>query len=136
MCFISKIIKDRKYFFLQLIANKTNNRGYNKPMIISGKSNVICNKICQFNPFLVTRLSWVFYHQIEQKGTPFAIHSPFLLPSFFLAGQRKGEDNNQSCGQKVIPFCSILPLSHQCRSCINMSLVLGSQTKQFFCFHC
>ena len=37
----------------------------------------------------------------EQKGvTIFVIHSPLLLPSFFLGGKIKVEENNQSRGQK------------------------------------
>ena len=41
MCCISKIIKDRTFFLLQLIANQKNNIGYYIPMIDVGKSKEV-----------------------------------------------------------------------------------------------
>ena len=45
-----------------------------------------------------------FIKMIEQKGITFDhdVYLPFSFPSslFFLGGKRKGEKNNQSCGQK------------------------------------
>ena len=56
----------------------------------------ICPSKCSLNnPIKIERSSrkaWLFIKT-------FAIHSPFLLP-LFIGGKRKGEENNQSHGQK------------------------------------
>ena len=41
MCCISKIIKNKHFIFLELIANQKNNRGYHIPMIDVGKSKEV-----------------------------------------------------------------------------------------------
>ena len=45
----------------------------------------------------------------------FFIHSPFLLPSFF-RGKRKGEENNQSFGQKSCLSARSVVIKYNCTS--------------------